>query len=339
MNREALIAEFLARAGYADASAEPLAQDASFRRYLRLIGGPRPAVLMDAPPPEDVRPFCRIAAHLAGIGVSVPEIIAADEVAGLLLEEDLGDDLFPVHLSRSRERCTGSSGEAIELFDAAVDVLVAMQRAAPPPDLPLWDAETMAQTALATLLDWWWPASFGVAAPNAARRDFAAALETVLAPLRAGPTCFVHRDFFAGNLIWLPQREGMRKVGVIDFQSAAIGYPAYDLASLLQDARRDIPSAIAERSIDRYLAARPELEPGPFRAAYAACAAQRHLRVAGQWVRLALRDGRPGYLAHGPRTWRLLEAAVRQPAAAPLAAALDRWIPPARRGNPPGLGV
>jgi hypothetical protein len=195
----------------------------------------------------------------------------------------------------------------------------------------------MASTALATLLDWWWPATFGAAAPDAARQDFASALETMLEPVAAGPTCFVHRDFFAGNLIWLPQREGVRKVGVIDFQSAALGHPAYDLASLLQDARRDIAPAITEHAIDHYLAMRPELEPRQFRAAYAACAAQRHLRVAGQWVRLALRDKRPDYLVHGPRTWRLLNEAVRQPAAAPLAAALDRWIPPGQRCNPPGL--
>ena len=227
MNRETLIAEFLARSGYAQARAEPLAQDASFRRYLRLIGGPRPAVLMDAPPPEDIRPFLRIAAHLARIGLSVPEILAADESAGLLLEEDLGDDLFPLHLSGERERDI--------LFDSAIDVLVAMQRATPPPDLPAWDAATMASTALATLLDWWWPVTFDAPAPEAARRDFAAALETMLAPVAAGPTCFVHRDFFAGNLIWLPQREGIRRVGVLDFQTAAIGHPAYDLASLLQD--------------------------------------------------------------------------------------------------------
>jgi aminoglycoside/choline kinase family phosphotransferase len=327
MRRGALVAGFLARSGYAEARAQPLAPDASFRRYLRLIGGPRPAVLMDAPPPEDIRPFLRVAAHLAAIGLSVPEILAADEAAGLLLEEDLGDDLFPVHLSR--ERCT--------LFGAAVDVLVTMQRAAPPPELPVWDAAAMASTALTTLLDWWWPAAFGAPAPAAARQDFASALHTMLEPVTTGPTCFVHRDFFAGNLLWLPQREGGRRVGVLDFQSAAIGHPAYDLASLLQDARRDIPAAVAAMAIERYLTARPELDPVQFHAAYAACATQRHLRVAAQWVRLARRDGRPGYLVHGPRTWRLLETAVRQPTAAPLAAALDRWIPPSMRGNPEGF--
>ncbi len=149
----------------------------------------------------------------------------------------------------------------------------------------------------------------------------------------------MHRDFFAGNLIWLPQRAGIRRVGVLDFQGAAIGHPAYDLASLLQDARRDIPAAAAEYAIEHYLATRPELDPAEFRAAYAACAAQRHLRVAGQWVRLALRDDRPAYLAHGPRTWRLLELALREPVAAPLAAVLDRWIPPAKRRNPPNVGT
>jgi len=106
MSRDAQIKVFLDRHGYGSARAEPLAQDASFRRYLRLTGGPRPAVLMDAPPPEDLRPFVRIAGHLAGIGLSVPEIIATDEAAGLLLEEDLGDDLYPLHLARLRERCT-----------------------------------------------------------------------------------------------------------------------------------------------------------------------------------------------------------------------------------------
>ena len=195
----------------------------------------------------------------------------------------------------------------------------------------------MATTALATLLDWWWPAMFGGAAPQAARDDFAAALEAMLAVVVDGPTCFVHRDFFAGNLLWLPERAGIRRVGVIDFQSAAIGHPAYDLASLLQDARRDIAPALAEKVVAHYLAARPEVDPRAFRAAYDACAAQRHLRVAAQWVRLAQRDLRPGYLVHGPRTWRLLQQAVQRPVAAPLAAALDRWIPAARRSNPPGL--
>lgn len=341
MNREAQITAFLAGQGYAAACAEPLAQDASFRRYLRLTGGPRPAVLMDAPPPEDVRPFLRIAAHLAGIGLSAPEIIAADPEAGLVLEEDLGDALLgaPGLPGLGLPRDPGPQGDAAapEQWSAAIDALVVLQRAAPPSDLPAWNAGIMAQTALGTLLDWWWPAALQAPAPSPARDDFAAALAAMLLPLQAAPICLVHRDFFAGNLLWLPDRTGPRRVGILDFQSAALGHPAYDLVSLLQDARRDIPSAMAETLIARYLAARPDLDPTAFRAAYAICAAQRHLRVACQWVRLALRDHRPHYLAHGPRTWRLLQSALAHPAAAPLAAAMDRWIPPSLRANPQGL--
>jgi hypothetical protein len=324
MNRDDMIAVFLARNGYAPSDAEPLAQDAGFRRYLRITGD-RPAVLMDAPPPEDVRPFLRIAAHLRGIGLSVPAIFAADEARGLLLEQDLGDDLLSALLDRG--------DEPNALLDAAVDALVVMQRAPPPDDLPAWDAPAMASTALGTLFDWWWPARFGTPAPTAARDDVAAALAATLEPVAAGPAGFVHRDYFAGNLLRLPNHG----IGIIDFQGAAIGHPAYDLVSLLQDARRDIPQASGDRALDRYLAARPELDPEKFRAAFTACAAQRHLRVACQWVRLALRDSRPQYLAYGPRTWRLLRDALSQPAAKPLALALDRWIPAAERGNPPGL--
>jgi aminoglycoside/choline kinase family phosphotransferase len=330
MNRDTEIAAFLARHGYAAARAAPLAQDASFRRYQRLIGGPRPAVLMDAPPPEDVRPFLTLAAHLARVGLSVPEIFAADVDAGLVLEEDLGDDLYPAQLGRESWD---------DLFDASVDALAHMHRAAPPSGLPAWDAPSMREAALGTLLDWWWPAVFGGPAPAAARSDFGAALTEVLAPVAAGPRGFVHRDFFAGNLFWLPDRTGIRRVGVIDFQSAAIGHPAYDLVSLLQDARRAIPAPIAARSLTRYLRARPELDPDAFRNAFAACAAQRHLRVACQWVRLARRDNRPAYLAYGPHTWALLNEALRHPATAPLAAAMDRWIPSAHRANPPDPAV
>jgi hypothetical protein len=328
MTRDALIAIFLARNGYHPGDAEPLAQDASFRRYLR-IRGDRPAVLMDAPPPEDVRPFLRVATHLHGTGLSVPTILAADDKNGLVLEEDLGDDLLSALLDNGHE--------PEPLFDAAVDALVILQRAAPPDGLPAWDAAAMASAALGTLFDWWWPARFGTPAPPEVRADIAGALSDMLEPVSAGPVCMVHRDYFAGNLLFLPHRTGANRVGIIDFQGAALGHPAYDLVSLLQDARRDIALSVQQRAFDRYLVARPELDPTSFRIAYGACAAQRHLRVACQWVRLALRDARPQYLAYGPRTWRLLEDALRQPAAAALARALNTWIPAAMRGNPPGF--
>ncbi len=363
--RDAVIARFLAAHGYAADHTRPLAQDADLRRYLRLTGaarsagqpstqpgvqsdpqpstqpgvqpdpqpstqpGSRPALLMDTVPAQ-VPPFLHVAAHLAAIGLSAPKIIAADPQAGLVLEEDLGDAMFPAVFA-----ATGMD----VLFDAAVDTLVALQQAPPPPGLPSWGPIEMRTTALGTLFDWWWPAMFGAPAPQAARDDVGAALATMLALLDDGPHGFVHRDWFVGNLLWLPDRSGVRRVGVIDFQDAAIGHPAYDLVSLLQDARRGFPPGLEDRAIARYLAARPELDPAAFRVAYDACAAQRHLRVSCQWVRLALRDHRPHYLTYGPRTWGLLQAALGRPAAASLANALDRWIPPASRGNPPGLAA
>ena len=326
MNRDDLIAVFLARHGYSPADIEPLAQDASFRRYFRVSGNPK-AVLMDAPPPEDVRPFLRIAAHLRAIGLTAPAILAADEDRGLVLEQDLGDDLLSTLLDQGHP--------PQPLLDAAIDALVVMQQAAPPAGLPLWDAPAMAQTTLGTLFDWWWPAQFNTQPPQAARDEMAAALTTLLRPVAEGPRCFVHRDYFAGNLLLQPHKN----VAIIDFQGASIGHPAYDLVSLLQDARRNIPPDAQRRAMHRYLTLRPELDRAEFQAAFTACAAQRHLRVACQWVRLALRDGRPQYLANGPHTWRLLAETLSHQAAAPLAAALNRWIPAEWRANPTGLAA
>ncbi len=325
-NRPAAIAAFLAAHGFATARATPLAADASLRRYLRLSGGPVPAVLMDAPPPEDVGPFLRVAAHLAALGLSAPAIIAADPAAGLVLEEDLGDGLLGPQLDRG--------ADPGPLCDAAIDALAVVQRAPAPDWLPAWDQAAMLAATLNPLFVWWWPDAFGAPPPDAARADIARALADTLAPLADGPLGFVHRDYFAGNLLWLPDRPPPRRIGILDFQSAALGHPAYDVISLTEDARRDLAPALRERATARLLAARPELDPAAFRRACAICAAQRHLRVATQWVRLARRDHRPGYLVHGARSWARLEHALAHPAVAPLAAALARWIPAGMRANP-----
>ncbi len=303
---------FLAGVGLAGVGWSVLAQDASPRRYLRL-DPPHRLVVMDAAG-EDVQPFLRVQRLLADAGVSVPAIVAAD--SRFVLLEDFGDDVFPVVLN---------DANLVELYAAAADTL-AVVGGAGTAGLPVWDGPAMARAAEATFLDWWWPERFGGPVAAAVREEFRAAMAKMLAPLADGPVGFVHRDYFAGNLFWLPGRPGIGSVGVIDFQDAAIGHPAYDLVSLVQDARRDLPPSLMEQEVQNYLVRRPELDGKEFAAACIICAAQRHLRVAGLWVRLARRDGKPAYLQHAARTWRLLQGALREKPAAPLRAFFERWI-------------
>ncbi len=319
--RAAVIDRFLAAHGFATGRTV-LAQDASFRCYWRLADG---AVLMDAPPEfEDVRPFLALQAHLHRADLSVPAVRAADPQDGLVVLEDLGDGLYPAVMQ---------AGNITALYDAAVDALVRLHQAEIPAAVPRWGPAEMRGAAATTFLDWWWPARFGAAADPSVRAAFDRALSDTLSALE-GCASLVHRDFFAGNLFWLPEREGLRRVGIIDFQDAARGHPAYDLVSLVEDARHALPQGLAERQLNRYLAQRRGLDPVAFRAAYDACAAHRHLRVAALWVRLARRDAKPKYLKYSRHTWALLEAALRRPGARPLAIFMDHHVPTALRGNP-----
>jgi hypothetical protein len=312
------VESFLSAAGYAEAVRTPLARDASFRAYDRLASGPRPAVLMDAPPPENIRPWLSVARELGRRGVRVPKILAADAQAGLLLIEDFGDATYAALLDAGED--------ATPLFARAGQLLAELHRHPPPEHLPRWDAAAMARAGAATLLDWWWPAAFGRPCPDVGHQAFHAAIIKMLAPFAADPPVLVHRDFFAANLMRVIEPDGTESCGVIDFQDAAIGHAAYDAASLVEDARRDIPQAARA-------AALAEL-PHVTDAALAAHAALRHARVAGLWVRLDRRDGKPGYLRHGPRTWALLDRALAHPAAGPLKAWFDAHVPPALRANP-----
>jgi hypothetical protein len=317
---------FLAAAGFGAAGREALPADASFRRYTRLHRGPRPALLMDAPPPqEDVRPFLHVAAHIARIGLSAPEVIAADPASGFVLLEDFG--------TRTVAGLLDEGADPAPLYRDAAETLAALHAAPPPDGLPAWDAARMAETAAATFLDWWWPETFGAKPSDAVTRDFHAAIHAMLAPFAARG--FVHRDYFPANLMPL-DRPAPRRMGVLDFQDAALGHPAYDLVSLVEDARRDVEDAVREEAIALYLD-RSGADAAAFRAAMAAMAAQRHLRVAALWVRLARRDGKWHYLSHGPRCWALLDRALRHPAAAPLRGFLDAHVPPGLRANPASL--
>ena len=311
-----MTAAFLATHGFGGARAEPLPADASFRRYTRLIGGPAAALLMHAPPPEDIRPFSAIARHLAAHGLPAPRILGEDAAAGLLLVEDFGAFTMADLLD------AGAAPQP--LYAAAARTLAALHAAPPMPGLPTWGVAEMQRATAATFFDWWWPAAMGAPPAPDIRAGLDAALAAMLAPF-AGRG-FVHRDFFPANLMPLDGR-----MGLLDFQDAGIGNPIYDLVSLVEDARRDVPPALRDATIRQYREATGARELDP---AMAVHAAQRHLRVAALWVRLDRRDGRPRYLEHGPRCWALLARALAHPATAPLRDFLDLHVPLARRMNP-----
>jgi len=326
---EARIAAFLAANRWDGATRTPLAGDASFRRYERLVNGSRHAVLMDAPPPrEDVRPFARLARHLRGLGLSAPEVWAEDADAGLLLLEDLGDDSYT--------RMLGRGADEHALYALAVDVLVHLHRrpGAIPAGLAPYDDARLLEEAY-WLTDWYMPAIFGRPTPETVRRTYAEAWLSLFPTVHAQPRTLVLRDYHVDNLMWLPGRAGVAACGLLDFQDALAGPAAYDLMSLLEDARRDIDPHLAAAMLERYRAAFPALPRDGFESACAILAAQRHAKVIGVFTRLCVRDGKPDYLVHIPRVWRLLERACKRPSLAAVAAWLDRHIPPEKRGIPP----
>jgi len=327
--REALIQAFLTDAGWGNARRGRLADDASFRRYDRLNRRDEPAVLMDAPPPqEDVRPFVRVARHLEALGLSAPRLLAVDEVNGLLLLEDLGDATY------TRLLAGGHDEEA--LYALATDVLAEI---AARPDaifagLPPYDDQRLL-TEAGLLTDWYMPAMLGGELDSEARADYAGIWRSLFPVARLVPETLVLRDFHVDNLMLLA-RPGLTACGLLDFQDAVAGPATYDLMSLLEDARRDIDPLLAERMKQRWLRRFPALDRAVFEASWAVMAAQRHAKVIGIFTRLCRRDGKPGYLVHIPRVWRLLEAALRHPVLAELNRWLDRHMPRHRRGVPNG---
>lgn len=323
--RAAHIAQFLDQAGWGKARRAALAGDASNRRYERLIeehDGVR-AVLMDALPEkgEDTRPFVAIAIYLTGLGLSAPKILAKDEHAGLLLLEDLGDDLF------ARVIADGSQNEK-NLYCAAVDVLVALHRHTPPNGLESYTTSLMAEKA-ALAGQWYAGGSAHEPEPDSEHptaRAIASAIAPLLAEFASDSTVLIQRDYHAENLLWLPERQGVARVGLLDFQDALVGHPAYDLVSLLEDARRDVPLALQEAMITRYLESTGAQEAG-FRRAYALLGAQRNLRILGVFARLSLHFGKPHYIDLIPRVWGHLQRDLSHPDLAGLSGVVANVLP------------
>jgi aminoglycoside/choline kinase family phosphotransferase len=330
--REDAIGAFLTAAGWEAARREKLPGDASFRRYVRLHLPEGSAMLMDAPPArEDVRPFARVARHLGAMGYSAPRVLAEDADTGFLLLEDLGDATY------TREIARGADERA--LYAMAVDLLIDLHRRADAVarDIPPYDdARLLAEAAL--LIDWYMPSVTGAPATDDARETYFAAWRTVLPLARRVPDTLILRDYHVDNLMVVAGRRGLAACGLLDFQDAVIGPVSYDLVSLLEDARRDLAPGLADEMLVRYLAAFPTLDHDAFRASYAILGAHRNAKIIGIFTRLCRRDGKPRYLAHIPRVWRLLEGDLKHPALAPVRAWFDRHLPPERRAVPAAAG-
>jgi len=304
---------FLAGAGWQGAEIEPLPGDASFRRYYRVRRGEQTAMLMDAPPPnEDPTPFLRAARWLDGNNMRAPRILADDPERGLVLLEDFGT-------ARMRDYLDAWPGDEADVYRGAIDALVALHQLPAGPFLDYTMSEYLREVRL--FIDWYCTAQkLYVDVPG-----FTAAWESVLADLlpRQRPGVTVLRDYHAENIMLLGS---LANQGLLDFQDALVGHPAYDLVSLLQDARRDVAPELEAAMFDHYIrSAGGDAEQ--FLADYARLGAQRNTKIVGIFVRLWKRDGKPRYLDLIPRVWGLLERDLAHPALAPVAAWFDANIP------------
>ena len=324
-DRDAARRAFADAAGWGNAPETALPADASFRQYYRLNRADGTSTLiMDAPPDkEDVHPYIAVDEHLVSLGLSAPRILARDTEQGFLLLEDFGDGTFTNLFA---------TGEADgPLYDLATDALIALHRAAGVAalDVPPYDMDVLLREAL-LLPDWLYPALTGHACLPEVRDAYARAWRAVFDSLPPVPDTLVLRDYHVDNLMRLDDRTGAAACGLLDFQDALIGPRAYDLVSLLEDARRDIDVDIIARCRARYSAGMGTLleDEDAFDRWYRALGAQRHAKVAGIFTRLMKRDGKPKYLIHIPRVVRLLRRHLETaPDLAPVAAWFATHLP------------
>lgn len=309
---------FLADAGWCGAVVQPLAGDASFRRYFRVHDRGRRAVLMDAPPElEDVRPFLQVADFLVSAGLSAPRLLAGDIDRGFLLIEDFGDRLVGPVLATEPVR------EEV-VYGLAVNLLSALQRLAPQ-GLQAYDHAALSREVM-VFADWYARAA-GIDVDAA---SFLSAWDAVWGGVlqeTAQRPVVTLRDYHADNLMLLPDRPGLQALGLLDFQDALAGHPAYDLVSLLQDARRDVSPRLERAMMAQFVDSSDGLDAQGFRAAYEILGAQRNVKILGVFVRLRDRDGRQGYVERLPRVWGYLERNFAHPALAPVKAWFDSHVP------------
>jgi tRNA threonylcarbamoyl adenosine modification protein YjeE len=342
---------FIGRTDWAKARRLALPGDASTRRYERLVGGPRPALLMDMParpdgPPvkdgksysaiahlaEDVRAVMAVSGELLRRGYSAPGIFAADERHGLLLIEDFGDRVFGRMIAEGRDMSEPFHSAVLLLADIAgrSDWPAEVSVAGHPYRIHPFDQDAMLVEA-ELLTSWYVPLTSGKRIDPAVEEAYREAWSPVLPLARPVPGIWSLRDFHVDNLFWLPERSGINRVGLIDTQDAVIGHPAYDLVSILQDARVDVAEETAAELLDLYCAARAAADPGfdepAFRTAYAVLGVQRAAKILGIFSRLSLRDTKHGYLRHLPRVRRQLDQGLAHPSLGDLRAWFERHLP------------
>lgn len=314
-DRDVAAITFLVNVGWGAARRTFLAGDASDRRYERVQLAGETAVFMDAPPGkgDDPADFIAIGTHLNRLGLSAPRILAQDLHHGFLLIEDLGDALFARLVEQAPD-------QEFTLYAAATDVLTYLHANPAPQNLTDLSAQDWAQAA-GFALDWYRFAILGSVGQNT---GFTEALTKAIKTHADGQRVLILRDYHAENLLWLPDRNGIARVGLLDFQLGQMGQPAYDLVSLLQDARRDVSPEIEAAMIARF---RGTTDPNTFAAAYATIGAQRSLRILGIFARLCLVAGKAQYVSLISRVWAQLQHNLAHPALADLAEICAVWLP------------
>jgi len=319
MSRKQLKQDFLEKSGWSDAAITPMGSDASKRSYDRLERGKARAVLMNAPyeAGEDVRSFLNVTTLLRSAGHSAPEILARDEKNGFILLEDLGDGLYADHINAKPESETELYGNAIDLLAGIDTISVA--------GLKPYDETAYMREAM-LFLDWYMPIATGEPLRRDKRAMFNEALAVALRSIPEDDAVITLRDFHAENLIWLPERIGTQRVGLLDYQDALCGHPAYDLVSFLEDARRDTSTTLQKQMYQRYLE-KSGKQDAEFRQAYDVLGAQRNLKIVGIFTRLCCRDNKKTYPDLIPRVWGHLIRDLTHPCLSDLANWIAEYAP------------
>ncbi len=342
MDRSEALKQLLAQTGFAEAERVPLAGDASTRSYERMRLGDRRAVLMNAPPKEDppcpagatpaqrrtmgwnavarlaasrVEAFAAVAAYLKSIGLAAPEIYGMNASAGYAVLEDMGDDLYA--------NVIGHGAEEIPLYRAAAELLAHVHGAQAPAKLiapdgavwPLLDYDALALEVNADLFVEWVPKAENIRIDDAARARWEKVRDGLIVKAMGFPRAFTIRDYHAENLLWLPQRSGLQRVGLLDFQDALRGWRAWDFSMLLHDARRDVSPAAHDVAIRTYLDITGANE-AEFQRELAVLGAINVMRILGIFSRLTARDKKMRYREFMPRMWRHLARTLQNPALA-----------------------